>query len=163
MRRSPNRNLILIVLVLVIVILCGPPGVGKTTIATRLRERLEKQGAAVDLLHSDDFARRTYERMYERVVKAGLEGDWLLDGTFYKREWRERFRRLNDVVVVHVTASLKTCLERNRERPDPISETGVHVVYREFEPPQADLTVDTDEVNVDEAVERIVATIESRR
>ncbi|WP_336362444.1 AAA family ATPase [Halalkalicoccus salilacus] len=144
-----------------IVLLCGPPGVGKTTIAVRLRERLEARGTAIGLLHSDDFARRTYERMYERVKREG--GDWLLDGTFYEREWRERFRGLDEVCVVHVTASLESCLERNRERPDPISETGVHVIHREFETPRADLTIDTDELSVEEAVDRAEKEVEKRR
>ena len=144
-----------------IVLLCGPPGVGKTTIAVRLRERLEAKGTAIGLLHSDDFARRTYERMYERVEREG--GDWLLDGTFYKREWRERFRGLDEVCVVYVTASLESCLERNRERPDPISETGVHVIHRKFEMPRADLTIDTDELSVEEAVDRAEKEVEKRR
>lgn len=144
-----------------IVLLCGPPGVGKTTLATRVVDRLRAHGAAIGLLHTDDFASRTYERMYERVEREGE--DWLLDGTFYRREWRERFRGLDEVCVVHVTASLESCLERNRRRSDPISETGVHVIYREFETPRAELTIDTDELSEEEAVDRLYATIEERR
>lgn len=143
-----------------IVILCGPPGVGKTTLAIRLRERLEERGLAFGLLHSDEFSSPTYERMYERVAGGG---DWLLDGTFYRREWRERLRGLDEVCVVRVTASLESCLERNRERSDPISETGVHVIHREFEPVRADLTVDTDELGVGEAVRLVEEAIEERR
>lgn len=140
-----------------IVLLCGPPGSGKTTIATGIEERLAARGAPIRTLRSDEFAWRTYERMYERVV--GTDEDWLLDGTFYKREFRERFRGLDEVYVVHVTASLETCLERNRARTDPISETGVHVVYREFDPVEADLVVDTDELTVEEATERMAGAI----
>lgn len=142
-----------------IVILCGPPGVGKTTVATRLVECLEERGLSVELVHSDEFSSPTYERMYGHVRDANGSGDWLLDGTFYRREWRERFRRLGEVRVVHLTASLETCLERNRERSEPIDETGVHVIYREFERPRTALTIDTDEVGVGEAVERIVDAI----
>lgn len=144
-----------------IVLLCGPPGVGKTTVATGVAERLADRGSPIRVVHSDDFARSTYERMYERVAGAG--GDWLLDGTFYEREWRERFRGLDELRVVYLTADLETCLERNREREDPISETGIHVIYRAFELPRADLTVDTDELAVVEAVTRVVRAIERWR
>lgn len=140
-----------------IVLLCGPPGSGKTTIATGVEERLAARGTPIHTLHSDEFARRTYERMYERVAESGE--DWLLDGTFYKREFRERFRDLDEVRVVHITASLETCLERNRARADPISETGVHVIYREFDPVEADLVIDTDELTTEEATERIAEAI----
>lgn len=48
-------------------IVCGPPGAGKTTIAVRARDRLAEAGLPFDIVHSDEFARRTYERMYDRV------------------------------------------------------------------------------------------------
>ena len=140
-----------------LVILCGPPASGKTTLARGLRERLAARGHEFDVLHSDDFRRRTYERMTERVREAG--GDWILDGTFFRREHRERLRRLDDCFVVWVRASLETCLARNREREEPISERGVHVMVAEFEPPRADLTLDTDELSVAAALDRLEAAV----
>ncbi|MFB6102378.1 MAG: AAA family ATPase [Haloplanus sp.] len=141
----------------VIVILCGPPGAGKTTLATRLRDRLAARGYEFSLLHSDDFSRRTYERMYARV--GGSDDDWILDGTFYRREWQERFRALDDTHVVWVTAPVETCLARNRTRAAPISETGVHVVHAEFADPAADLVVDTDARSVEAALDRLETAI----
>lgn len=140
-----------------IVLLSGPPGAGKTTLATRLRERLAERGIEFSLLHSDDFSRRTYERLYERV--AGTDRDWLLDGTFYERDRRERFRTLGDVYVVLVTASVETCLARNRAREEPISDTGVHVVHAEFERPRADLVLDTDALSIEEALARLETAV----
>ncbi|ELY91185.1 AAA family ATPase [Natrinema altunense] len=142
-----------------IVVICGPPGAGKTTITARVRARLADRGVRVRTVHSDDFSRRTYERLAERVADAPETGITLADGTFYRRQWQTRIRALGDVRIVHVTASLETCLERNRHRAEPIDEQGVHVVYREFDEPDADLEIDTDEYGPDEAADRITAVI----
>ncbi|MFC6905357.1 AAA family ATPase [Halalkalicoccus tibetensis] len=144
-----------------IALICGPPGAGKTTIVAGVAERLDARGSPLRVLHSDGFSANTYGQMYERV--AGEGGDWLLDGTFYERGFRERFRALDDVYVVHVAASLETCLRRNRAREGSIDETGVYAIYREFERPRADLTVDTDELPVEEAVTRVVRAVERWR
>ncbi|WP_254765181.1 AAA family ATPase [Natrinema marinum] len=144
-----------------IVVVCGPPGAGKTTLATRVRDRLEARAVPVRLFHSDDFSSRTYDQLSERVRDAPPAAVTLVDGTFYRREWQRRFRALGDVRFVHVTASLETCLERNRRRTDSIDEQGVHVVYREFESPDADLVIDTDRRDPDEAVDRLAVALET--
>lgn len=143
-----------------ILLICGPPAVGKTTLATGLRDRLAERGRRFDLVHSEAFSRRTYERLYDRVADAP-DRDWIVDGTFYRRAWRERFDALGAVRVVRLDAPLETCLRRNRERADAdaIDEQGVHVVYREFDPVDADLTLDTAALAPDEAVERVLGAI----
>lgn len=144
-----------------IVAFCGPPAAGKTTIASGVRDALEDRDRAVRLCHSEDVSSPTYERLYRRAADASAEAEIVLvDGTFYKREWQTQFRTLGDVRYVHVTAALETCLERNRRRAEPIDEQGVHVVYREFHEPDADLVIDTDELSVETAVERVVDAIE---
>lgn len=146
-----------------IVVICGPPGAGKTTVATRVADRLEARGESVRLVHSDEFSRRTYERLYARVVGGPTDAIRLVDGTFYRREWQARFRSLGDVRFVLATATLETCLERNRRREDAIDEQGVHVVYREFEAPEADLELDTDELSATEASEQLLEALEQWR
>ncbi|AGB36289.1 AAA family ATPase [Natronococcus occultus] len=146
-----------------IVALCGPPGAGKTTVSTRVADRLEARGESVRLVHSDEFSTRTYEQLYERVAEGPEDVVWLVDATFYRREWQDRFRTLGDVRFVLVTASLETCLERNRRREDAISEQGVHVVSREFDAPEADLELDTDELSATEATDRVLEAFERWR
>ena len=139
-----------------ILVLCGPPGVGKTTIAERLQHRLRDEGHDFRILHSDDFSRNTYDQMYERVTEADPVTDWILDGTFYRHEYQERFRALPDAHLVYVTASREITLERNREREDSIDESGVYAMFGQFEAPESpDLTLDTDELSVEEAVDAL--------
>ncbi|SEO70947.1 adenylylsulfate kinase [Halogranum amylolyticum] len=90
------------------------------------------------------------------------DGEWILDGTFFRREWRRRFRRLGDVFLVRLVASLDTCLERNRTRADPIDERGVYTIYHDFDEPDADLVVDTERTTPTEAVDRILAALDAR-
>lgn len=145
-----------------IVILCGLPGAGKTTLATRLVDRLAARGHAVALHHADDYDSRTYDRLYEDVAAANegqATGHWVLDGTFARREWRNRFYRLDDVREVWVRADLETCLARNRERGDPVPEQGLVSIYGDFERPRADLTVDTEALDVEEAVDRLTTAV----
>jgi adenylylsulfate kinase len=139
----------------VILIVCGPPGAGKTTIATGLGDRLGAAGRDFELLHSDDFSRDTYGQLHERV-DADPEADWLLDGTFYERATRERFRALPDAHLVSVAASLETCLQRNREREDAIEPRGVRAMHADFEVPERSaLTLDTERLSADEAVDAL--------
>ncbi|QFU81621.1 ATP-binding protein [Natronorubrum aibiense] len=144
-----------------ILVICGPSGAGKTTIANALSARLEARGEAASLHHSDAFSSRTYERLYERARADPDDTITIVDGTFYKRRWQTQFRTLEDVRFVHVTASLETCLERNRSRADPIDEQGIHVVYREFTEPDAALEIDTDDCAVETAVDRIEDALEA--
>ena len=143
------------------IVICGPPGAGKTTIATHVRRRLTERDVPVRVFHSDAFSSRTYEQLAEQAVSAPTAGITLIDGTFYRRKWQAQFRALGDVRFVYVTASLETCLERNRHRDDSITEQGVHVVYHEFEAPNADLEIDTDECEPAAATDRIVAAIDT--
>lgn len=139
------------------VVLCGPPATGKTTLADGMQKRVKAQGYEFERLSSDEFSRRTYEQMYRRVVDS--DADWLIDGTFHRQEWQERFRRLEDVHFVHVTADVETCLVRNRTRERPISVTGLHVIHAEFEPPRDALTIDTDVHAIGEALDRLEAAV----
>ena len=136
-----------------ILVVCGPPAAGKTTLASRLHQRLATDGLTFRVVHTDDLNSPRYDRLFERVA-ADPSANWLLDGTFYEREWQERVRKLPDVRLVFVTADRDTCVRRNHER-DGIPDRAVKVVYDEFDRPDADFVVDTDILPVEKAVDLI--------
>ncbi len=141
-----------------IVIICGPAGVGKTTVATLLQDRLGARGYQFRMLDSDQFTRNTYDRLYDRIEAS--DENWIVAGTFYKQEWQERFQRLDDAVLVWLHADLETCLDRNRRRAEPIDDRAVHIIWREFHDPDADLTTDVTDCSPANVVDLILGKLE---
>lgn len=149
-------------MVVMIILFCGPPASGKSAIARRLAKALEES----KLVASDEFRRKTYEHMFAEAEKwAGRVKYLILDGTFYRREWRERVgkissEKMENVLTVYVTCSLETCLKRNISRKEQIEEKAVHIIYKQIERPEApDLLIDTDALSVNEAVERVLRAL----
>ena len=135
-----------------IILFFGPVASGKSTIARMVAERLP--GSYV--LTSDMFRRRTYSRLIQEVARLKDTYRYLIvDGTFYKRRWREELRKAvrgTPMLEVYVHCSLETCLRRNRERGSPVPERAVRIVWSEFEPPEMpDVEVDTDRLNAEQA------------
>jgi len=140
-----------------IVILCGPAGVGKTTISEILKSISDEKGLDFNVMHSDNFSTHTYDQMFDEV-KCSNE-NWILDGTFYRKDIRERFRRLDDVIIVWLDADLETCLVRNEEREEPLEEKVVHIMYHRFEEPDADLKIETDGISANDVADKILKDI----
>lgn len=132
-------------------VVCGPPGSGKTTISLGLERELEADGYEFRVIHTDDLTTPKYQKVFGRL-QTFPNANWLLDGTFYKRQWQERVRRFPDARFVLVEADRDTCIRRNRER-DGIPEKAVKSIYDEFDWPDADFTVDTDILRVEKAIE----------
>lgn len=142
-----------------ILAVCGPPGSGKTTIATRVYEELCQtttldRGTDLRIRHSDDYSRYPYDRMHAEVTDT--DAHYVLDGTFYKQAHQEQFTSLPDVHFALVRADLDTCLRRDHAR-DGIGAKAVRVIHNEFHDPPADVVIDTDILPVDDAVELLTA------
>lgn len=144
------------------VVVLGPPAAGKTTVATRLVDRLE--GYDVRVLHSDDYARDTYDRLLADARDARTECDVVVcDGTFHEPEWRARARDVDESVVALVTADLDTCRRRDRER-DGIGDAGVRTVHGRLDDQDvdADVVADTTVLPVGTSVDLVETAVRER-
>ena len=145
-----------------IVVIFGPAGAGKTSIARRLMESLDD----AHLISSDGFKRRVYDRMMREVEKRiGRQVYLVLDGTFYRREWRERLKEIasdwDRVVTVFVDCPLETCLKRNRMREQPIPEKAVSIIWKRFDrPDEPDVHINTENAGTEEAVKTILKELD---
>ncbi|MEW6327481.1 MAG: AAA family ATPase [Thermodesulfobacteriota bacterium] len=143
-----------------VIIFCGIPGSGKSTVARRLREELEKRGRT-ELLVSDQIRSPVYRKIF-RWLKENLDrADYIIiDATFHKTKWRDEVfmtAGADNVLVVHLHCSLKTCLERNKKRKPALPERVIYVIDRAMERPvHPDISIDTDEIGPEEAVSMIL-------
>jgi len=139
-----------------LVVVCGPPGVGKTTVAGMIAERLGAARLRTDVVREELFPdptytgaerRAVYEALFDRARKR-LEDDEdvVLDGTFAAAALRERSRELAAAAgvehrLLRVTCEESVVRERMAERTDDASDADFDV-YRtfaaEFEPVAAE-------------------------
>lgn len=131
-----------------VVVVCGLPGVGKTTVAERAAELLDAALLRTDVVRTDLFPdpeytdaelRAVYDELFERAAAVVRDGrSVVLDGTFQHREYRERVGRTADDLGVAATLVKVECeagvvRERIRQRADDASDADfeIHQQYRE--------------------------------
>lgn len=143
-----------------VIIFCGIPGSGKSTIAKILAKKLDKLGS-IKLFISDEISGQVYKRI-SKLLKENLNKvDYIVvDATFYKRKWREMVFKIcgkDRVVLVYVDCPLKICLQRNKERKNPLPEKVLHIISHQMEKPKKpDLIIDTKNLRPKEAVSIIL-------
>ena len=161
--------------------LTGLPSAGKTTIARAVEKQLLDEGRRVEVLDGDvvrthltkglGFSREDRD---ENVRRIGFVADLLSrNGAVVLcsvispyRSVRDELRELHQgrFVEVHVSTPVEVCSERDvkglyaKQRAGEI--TGLTGVDDPYEPPLApEVTIPTQDLSVDEAVERVLAVL----
>ena len=130
-----------------LVVVCGLPGVGKTTVARIVADRLGTDPLRTDVVREELFPDPAYTEAERRAVYGALFDrararldrgeDAVLDGTFAAATHRERARELAaatgaDHRLLEVTCEESVVRERLAERTDDASDADFEV-YRTFE------------------------------
>lgn len=144
---------------IMIIVFCGVPASGKSTIARLLKNRLND----LEMIVSDEIGSSRYDNIMRLVEEKIGKYDYILvEATFYKKKWREEIRKTvgsrDEVKLVYIHCSLETCIRRNKERDKSIPEKAIHIIWNKFKEPEApDISIDTDEVQPEEAADIIIA------
>ena len=163
--------------------LTGLPGCGKTTIAKKVRSRLQEKSIAVKILQLDEIRRAItpvprYTEEERDIVYASLAYmgylladagvNVIIDATANRRRYRDLARRLvPNFAEVFIRAPLSVCMEREAERAAQFSPKGIYkkagaekapvpginVAYEE--PLTPEIEVDTTSMSPEEAASYI--------
>lgn len=135
-----------------LVVVCGLPGVGKSTVASWIADRLDAAYFRTDEIRKELFPEPAYTRaetetVYETLVERGRAAlargeNAVLDGTFKRRRHRlEPVEVARELAVtfrlVKVEAAESVVRDRIRDRTEDVSDAdvSVHEQFREeFEP-----------------------------
>lgn len=149
-------------------VVCGLPGVGKTTVSGAIADRIDGRLLRTDVVrkeiiddpeYDDEEERLVYGAVFDRAESALQAGEnAVLDGTFRRPRQRDRARSIADdtgarLRLVRVTCDDEVVRERIRKRTDDESDADyeTYALYRDlFEP----LERDHDVVDNSGAVER---------
>jgi predicted kinase len=136
-------------------VVCGEPGVGKTTIAKLIANSADGKRLSTDNIRKDLFgpdpdytkeeSEATYDEMFDRARNMLKEGKVVvLDATFMFQKGRERANRLAqeytdpyEFTIVRVVVDDEIAKYRIRSREDSESDAGVSVynsIKDRFEP-----------------------------
>jgi predicted kinase len=144
-----------------LVVVCGVPGVGKTSVAGHLADRLGADMLRTDVVRKDLFddpeytdqeRKRVYEELLSRAeTHIGWGDSVVLDGTFHDRDHRLAARSTAGrtgvdcrFVKVECDPAVARRRIRAREEDESDADVEVHAMFREqFDPLEVDhVTVD---------------------
>jgi len=92
---------------------------------------------------------------------------FLIDATFYKKQWRQKVRTIagrENVLFCYLQCPLRTCIERNESRKPSLPERVIHIINKEMEIPEnPDVLIDTGKVGAERAVAQILEKVTRRK
>lgn len=151
------------------IIIRGPAGVGKTTIAKSLAERLRAayfsfdelmEANGLDVIIDDGIPPENFLEANRLLLPMVLDKELVvLDGCFYRKEQLDDM--LNNVSGMRVyiftlTAEIETCLERNRLRKNPLMDNDIRQVYDLVSKLNVGMIIDTTGKTVEQSVLEIL-------
>ena len=153
------------------IIIRGPLGIGKTTIAKKLAEKLKAEYISIDeILHENDLDKiegeciplNNFIKANEIALPQIEKGKtYIIDGNFYHKEQLEHL--LKNLPGKHYVFTLKApveaCIERDAQREKTYGEEAaraVHCLVLRFD---YGIIIDTESKSAEEVTEELISAI----
>lgn len=154
------------------IIIRGPLGVGKSTVAKAVAEKIGGVYISVDQMLEDNGLDKTVEgegiplanflKANEIIVQEAQQAHnqgtpTVIDGNFYfKEQMEELVKMLGDgVISFTLKASMETCITRDASRPKPYGEDAVRAVHMLVSAFDHGIIINTDTQTAEETIEAI--------
>ncbi len=163
-----------------IVIICGLPGVGKTSLAAFLAPLINAVVLSSDKVRKELIARPSYSKQEVKLIydlilviasylhDAGL--DCIVDATFNKRKSRDRFKKRfpdSQIIIVECICPESTAVQRLKSRKKDYSDADISIykrMKRYYEPILEDhITVDTSQSSLRTIAKQVTNQISNRK
>jgi len=161
-----------------LIIIRGPLGVGKTTIARILAERIGAKCFSIDEILKEERLDRidpkehcipsinflSVEEEYLPEIQKHLEKQSVIfEGNFYHKEQIDFFAKhfKHNLIVVTLTAKLETCIYRDKQRGKSSSKTAIEEIYKLVSRFDAGIIISSDGKPRDLIVEQIQNAIKA--
>lgn len=156
-----------------LIVIRGPLGVGKTTVATVLAQKLNAEYISLDHIlddnnlvtpDTDGIPLESFLTANTIIVDTASKSQstYILDGCFYYQEQIEDLQKKfhEDVAIFTLLSNVETCIARDLKRQKSYGEDSTRYVYGVTTAIHAGVEIDTTDMSVDETVEIIMMNIE---
>jgi shikimate kinase len=152
-----------------LIIVRGPLGVGKTTVATTLAQRLGAEYLSIDQILDDNHLADGDGIPLEHFLQANViaartatqsEKTYIVDGCFYYQEQIDDLQEKysGNVVVFSLTAPVEICIERDSQRKKVYGEDSARFVHMVTTNVHAGYEIDNSQLTAEETVAKILET-----
>jgi shikimate kinase len=161
-----------------IILIRGPLGIGKTTIAKELTERLNAAYFSMDKILEENNIDKIDEKQgcipKENFIKAdnlilpeikkaiGQGKNIILDGCFYHQEQIEHLKeelKDNKILIFNLKASLESCIKRDRKRKRVYGEEAARAVHKLVSRFDIGESIDTDGKSEEQVLGEILGVL----
>jgi len=152
------------------IIIRGPLGIGKTTVAKTLANKINAKYVSIDKILEKEGLDKVDKKLgkiplknfisVNKIISKIKNKRLVVDGNcYYKEQIDDLIKRLKNCKVFTLKASIDVCINRNNGRKKVYSETAARAVHNLVSCFEYGVSINTENKTKDEVIEEIIKRI----